>query len=413
MNPNTPAAPAASSPTLRLPLLLTLATGAGLSVASIYYSQPLLPLMGADLHASVSGTGLIPTLTQIGYALGILLLVPLGDRFDRRLLILIKCVLLAAALLWCGVTGSLMTLLIASLATGVMATLAQDIVPASAGLVAPDRRGKTVGTVMTGLLAGILLSRTLSGVVAAWAGWRAMYVTAAVLIILLALTLWRVLPAMRPQSTLPYPALLRSMATLWRQQPTLRRAAWAQALLSVSFSAFWSTLAVMLHEQFGLGSAVAGAFGLAGAAGALAAPLAGSLADRIGPARVTQAGAALVTLAFGAMFLMPLLPATGQIGLLIVTAIVFDFGLQAALVAHQTLVYGIDPAARGRLNALLFTVVFIGMALGSALGSVMLAHVGWSGVVGLATVSGAAALVLRSRRQRPARVGGWCGASSR
>jgi len=383
MNLHKEVAAANPAANLSLPLVLTLATGAGLSVASIYYSQPLLPLMGDDFRAGISSVGLIPTLTQIGYALGILLLVPLGDRFDRRLLILVKCLLLAVALMLCGFAGGMPSLLVASLATGVMATLAQDIVPASAGLVAPAQRGRTVGMVMTGLLAGILLSRTLSGLVAAYTGWRTVYVMAAVIILVLAVALWRVLPAMRPVSALSYPALLRSMATLWRLHPRLRWAAWAQALLSFSFSAFWSTLAVMLHQQFGMGSAVAGAFGLAGAAGALAAPLAGTLADRIGPERVTQAGAALVTVAFAAMFLMPLLPAATQIGLLIVTAVLFDFGLQAALVAHQTLVYGIEPTARGRLNALLFTMVFIGMAVGSALGSLLLAHVGWPGVVAL------------------------------
>ncbi|ELI9228933.1 MFS transporter, partial [Yersinia enterocolitica] len=194
---------------------------------------------------------------------------------------------------------------------------------------------------------------------------------------------------------LSYPALLASMSHLWLQFKDLRRAALSQALLSVGFSAFWSTLAVMLQDTYHLGSAVAGAFGLAGAAGALAAPLAGSLADRRGPQVVTLIGASLATLSFAALFLLPLLPFHLQIGLIVLSAIGFDFGVQATLVAHQTIIYSLEPAARSRLNALLFTCVFIGMAVGSALGSLMLEKMGWAGVVALITLAGAASLAVR------------------
>jgi len=248
---------------------------------------------------------------------------------------------------------------------------------------------------MTGLLAGILLSRVVSGVVAEYFGWRTMYMIAALAVLLITLTLWRVLPRFAPGTSVSYPRLLLSLVHLWRHHQTLRRAALAQGLLSVAFSAFWSTLALMLSDRFHLDSAVAGAFGLAGAAGALAAPLAGSFADRIGPARVTQAGAALVTISFALMFLLPLLPMPAQLALIVVCTIGFDLGVQATLVAHQTLVYGLAPEARSRLNALLFTVVFIGMATGAALGSLALAHWGWNGVVALATLAGAAALAVR------------------
>ncbi|MGC0926360.1 MFS transporter [Pantoea agglomerans] len=380
---------------LSAPLVFTLAAGAGLSVASIYYSQPMLDIISKQFNAGIGEVGMVPMLTQAGYALGILLLAPLGDRHDRRTIIFIKGLMLVAALLLCGFSGGLSALLIASFITGLTATVAQDIVPASAALAPERSRGKTVGTVMTGLLVGILLSRVVSGVVAEYFGWRTMYMIAALAVLLITLTLWRVLPRFAPGTSVSYPRLLLSLVHLWRHHQTLRRAALAQGLLSVGFSAFWSTLALMLSDRFHLDSAVAGAFGLAGAAGAMAAPLAGSFADRIGPARVTQAGAALVTISFALMFLLPLLPMPAQLALIVLCTIGFDLGVQATLVAHQTLVYGLAPEARSRLNALLFTVVFIGMATGAALGSLALAHWGWNGVVALSTLAGAAALAVR------------------
>jgi predicted MFS family arabinose efflux permease len=387
----------AASPTERLPgpLVFTLAAGAGLSVASIYYSQPMLDIIGKQFNVGVGAVGMVPMLTQMGYALGILLLAPLGDRHDRRVIILIKGLLLVAALLLCGFSGGLNALLIASFATGLTATVAQDIVPASAALAPERSRGKTVGTVMTGLLVGILLSRVVSGVVAEYFGWRAMYWLAAALVLFISLALWRVLPRFTPGTSVSYPRLLLSLAHLWQHHQTLRRAALAQGLLSVGFSAFWSTLALMLSDRFHLDSAVAGAFGRAGAAGAMAAPLAGSIADRIGPARVTLVGAGLVTISFALMFLLPALPLPAQLALIVLSTIGFDLGVQATLVAHQTLVYSLAPEARSRLNALLFTVVFIGMATGAALGSLALARWGWNGVVTLATLAGAASFALR------------------
>lgn len=376
-------------------IIFVLAMGAGFSVAAIYYAQPLLPLMGSDLHLTIDGMGLVPTLTQAGYALGILFLLPLGDRYDRRRLILAKCAALALLLLACSFTTTLSTLLVVSLLLGMAATMAQDIVPAAAILAPEGKQGKTVGTVMTGLLLGILLSRTVSGFVGAAFGWRVMFQLAAVSIAFIGTLMWFVLPRFAIHSTLSYPQLMKSMAHLWQRYPALRRAAFAQGFLSIAFSAFWSTLAVMLLEKYQLGSAVAGTFGIAGAAGALAAPLAGGLADKVGAEKVTQLGAALVSLSFAMMFVLPLVSAHTQLVIIALAAIGFDLGLQSSLVAHQNLVYGLEPQARGRLNALLFTVVFIGMALGSVLGSKLYMVAGWTGVVALATVTGVIALVIR------------------
>lgn len=376
-------------------VIFALALGAGFSVAAIYYSQPLLPLMGSDLHLTVNGMGLVPTLTQAGYALGILFLLPLGDRHDRRRLILFKSAALALLLLACSLTSHLPSLLIVSLLLGMAATMAQDIVPAAAILAPAGKQGKMVGTVMTGLLLGILLSRTVSGFVGAAFGWRIMYQLAAVSIALIGVLMWSVLPRFATHSTLSYPALMKSMAHLWQRYPALRRAAFAQGFLSIGFSAFWSTLALMLLEKYQFGSAVTGTFGIAGAAGALAAPLAGGLADKVGAEKVTQLGAGLVTISFALMFLLPVLPPHGQLALIALSAVGFDLGLQSSLVAHQNLVYGLEPQARGRLNALLFTGVFIGMALGSVLGSKLYSVASWQGVVVLATVSGLVALLIR------------------
>ncbi|MDM2945040.1 MFS transporter [Citrobacter sp. Cm038] len=382
-------------------IIFVMALGAGFSVAAIYYAQPLLPLMGQDLALSITGMGLIPTLTQAGYALGILFLLPLGDRYDRRTLILLKSLSLAVLLLACSFAGQLHSLLPISLLMGMAATMAQDIVPAAAILASEGKQSKTVGTVMTGLLLGILLSRTVSGLVGEAFGWREMYQLSAVSIAVITAIMWRMLPRFTVHSTLNYPSLMLSMAQLWQRYPALRRAALAQGFLSIAFSAFWSTLAVMLSEHYQMGSAVAGAFGVAGAAGALAAPVAGHLADKVGAEKVTQLGALLVMLSFALMFFLPVLPVPGQWLLIAFAAVGFDLGLQSSLVAHQNLVYSLEPQARGRLNALLFTIVFIGMALGSVLGSQVYALANWQGVVGLATLSSTIALVIRMTGKAP------------
>ena len=338
--------------------------------------------MGANLHLSVEGMGLVPTLTQAGYALGILFLLPLGDRHDRRKLILMKSAALVVLLLLCSLTGQLSSLLIVSLLIGMAATMAQDIVPAAAILAPAGKQGKMVGTVMTGLLLGILLSRTVSGLVGALFGWRVMYQAAAVSIAMIGVVMWRVLPRFEIHSTLSYPQLMKSMAHLWKRYPALRRAAFAQGFLSIAFSAFWSTLAVMLLAHYQMGSAVAGGFGIAGAAGALAAPLAGGLADKFGAKKkVTQMGAALVTVSFAPDVLLPALPPHGQLILIAISAVGFDLGLQSSLVAHQNLCMAWSRRRADRLNALLFTGVFIGMSLGSVLGSKLYVLAGWSGVV--------------------------------
>ncbi|MDR6678719.1 MFS transporter [Pseudomonas oryzihabitans] len=377
-------------------LLGLLATGAGLSAANLYYSQPLLGILASTLPASAADVGLIPTLTQLGYAVGLLLLAPLGDRFDRRRIILAKLGILLLALLGASLAPGLHALLLASLVTGLAATVAQDLIPAAATLAPPAERGRIVGTVMTGLLLGILLSRVVSGLVGELFGWRTLYLVAAASIAAIGVAVWRGLPSFAATTQLSYPALLGSLGSLWRRHAALRRATLAQGLLAVGFSAFWSTLALYLQAApFQLGSAAAGAFGLAGAAGALAAPWAGRLADRHGSEWVTRLGIGLAALAFASLLALPWLPGVAGLVLLAVATVVFDLGVQASLIAHQAQVYGLEPEARSRLNAVLFTGMFIGMASGAALGSLLLVRLGWSGVAGLALTAALLALLVR------------------
>lgn len=381
-------------PSLGPALTLLLATATGLAVASIYYVQPLLGLLSAQFGVGSATIGLLPTLTQLGYAAAILLLSPLGDRYDRRRLIAVKAAALVAALAVAALAPGFAALCVASVAIGLMATLAQDIVPAVATLATDAERGKRVGQVMTGLLLGILLSRVAAGSLAELVGWRAVYAIAALAVALLIPLLWRSLPAFVPATSASYGALLASMVALWVKHAPLRRAALAQGLLSVAFSAFWSTLALVLAgPEFGQGSAVAGAFGLAGAAGALIAPMAGGLADRRGPRAVIRVGALLVFVSFAVQTVAP-----ASLWLLVAVAVVFDLGVQAALVSHQSVVYGLDPASRSRLNALLVSTMFVGMASGAALGSALLAAFGWRAVPMLGAMAALGALGVAWRR---------------
>ncbi|MCA9632076.1 MAG: MFS transporter, partial [Myxococcales bacterium] len=256
-------APTAPSEAVAARVTLLLALSVGLTAATLYYAQPILGVLAADLGASERTIGLVPTATLLGYALGILFLAPLGDRVDRRRIILVKAGALVLALLGAGFAPNVQSLIAASLAIGVTASMTQDIVPAAATIAPEHDRGRIVGIVMTGLLLGILMSRVLSGVVAEHYGWRAVFFAAAGSIAIAGVALAQGLPRFAPTTTLPYGTLLKSLIELWRKHPALRRAALAQGLLASAFAAFWSTLAVMLHgEPFHYGSAAAGAFGL-------------------------------------------------------------------------------------------------------------------------------------------------------
>jgi predicted MFS family arabinose efflux permease len=377
---------------------LSLSLIAGGAVANIYYNQPLLGLLvqvfGHD--ASV----LVPTATLAGYGVGILGLVPLGDKLARRSLIVGQLLLLAAVLVLAALSTSLSLLVLASFLIGVLSTAAQQAVPFAAELAPDAVRGRMVGQVMTGLLLGILLARTLSGFVGAWLGWRAVFVGAAGLSVALAGLAWAGLPRTPPTARLGYGALMGSILDLVRTQPVLRRAALAQALLFAAFNAFWTTLALLVEAPpFGLDPAGAGLFGLIGAAGALCAPIAGRFADTRSPRPVLVGGAVLTLAAFLVFGLF----GGHSLVALAVGVLLIDIGINTALIANQTRVYALAPGARGRINTVFFTAIFVGGALGASAGTRAFAAGGWPALCAVGGAFAAASLLvpLLEPRDRP------------
>jgi predicted MFS family arabinose efflux permease len=375
-----------------------MAAAAGLAVANIYYNQPMLAVIEQDLPGRLSGA--IPTATQLGYAIGLFLLVPLGDLVERRRLIIAQFVLLSAALAFAALAADAATIVVASLLIGLLSTVAQQIVPFAAHLAAPARRGATVGVVMAGLLTGILLSRTLAGFVATHTGWRDMFWLAVPMALAAAGLMAAILPRSAPDSTLSYGQLLRSIGHLWREFPALRLAALTQAAVFAAFTVFWTILAFRLEQpRFDLGADVAGLFGLIGVVGVLAAPLAGRFADRRG-ATGTVALGAVITLASWIVFAL-----WGSLAGMVAGVVLLDLGMQSALVSNQHIVFALRPAARARLNTVLMGAMFLGGAFGSAAATLAWNMAGWPAVSALGIGFGAVATILqlhavRKRRHR-------------
>ena len=363
-------------------LILLMSVATGLAVASNYYAQPLLDTIARAFNLSASSAGFIVTAAQLGYAAGLLFLVPLGDMFERRMLIVSMTLLAAGGMLITASSQSLTMMIIGTALTGLFSVVAQILVPLAATLASPEKRGKVVGTIMSGLLLGILLARTVAGLLASLGGWRTVYWVASVLMVVMALALWRGLPKVKQENHLNYPQLLASVFSLFTQDKLLRTRALLGCFTFANFSILWTSMAFLLAAPpFNYSEGVIGLFGLAGAAGALGARPAGGLADKGKSHLTASAGLVLLLLSWAAIWY-------GHISVLalIVGILVLDLTVQGVHITNQTVIYRVKPEARNRLTAGYMTSYFIGGAAGSLISASAWQHAGWSGVCAIGAI---------------------------
>lgn len=366
-----------SRPVLGSGLTLLLAIAVGLTVASNYYAQPLLHTIAAEFGLQARDAGLIVLAAQLSYGAGLFFLVPLGDLLEQRRLVVLMTLCSAFGLLVSWAAPSVGWLILGTTLTGLFSVAAQVLVPMAASMTEPERRGRVMGTLMSGLLLGILLARTAAGGLSSLGGWRSIYLLASVLMVLCAVGLWVALPQRRQAVQMRYPQLLASVLHLFVTEPVLRLRAVLGLLSFCLFGLFWTPLAFLLASApYEFSDATIGLFGLAGAAGALAASLGGRLADRGKGPTATFTGLVLLLLAW-----IPLLWATQSLPALLGGVLALDLAVQLVHVSNQNAVYSLQPLARSRLNAAYITCYFIGGAMGSVLGSQLYQTQGWTGVV--------------------------------
>ncbi|ELC6409888.1 MFS transporter [Enterobacter hormaechei] len=371
-------------------LILLMSVATGLAVASNYYAQPLLDTIARAFDLSASSAGFIVTAAQLGYAAGLLFLVPLGDMFERRMLIVSMTLLAAGGMLITASSQSLTMTIIGTALTGLFSVVAQILVPLAATLASPEKRGKVVGTIMSGLLLGILLARTVAGLLASLGGWRTVYWVASVLMVIMALALWRGLPRVKQENHLNYPQLLASVFSLFTRDKLLRTRAILGCLTFANFSILWTSMAFLLAAPpFNYSEGVIGLFGLAGAAGALGARPAGGLADKGKSHMTTSAGLVLLLLSWAAIWY-------GHVSVLalIVGILVLDLTVQGVHITNQTVIYRVKPDARNRLTAGYMTSYFIGGAAGSLISASAWQHAGWTGVCAIGAIVAAINLLV-------------------
>lgn len=392
-----PAAPAI--PQASRVLLVLLTVGVAVLVANLYYAQPLIASIGEELHVSPGLAGSIVSVAQVGYGTGLFLLVPVADLVENKRLVLCLMGLTVCALLALAASGSAVSFFAASFLLGLCATAAQVILPFAAHLIPEARRGRVVGNMMAGVLTGIMLARPVSLFVAGSLGWRAVFWGSAGLVAALAVLLWRMMPPWRPAGGLSYGRILSSMVALPPRMPALCwRSAYA-ALMFGAFNMFWTAAPLMLADRFGLDQHQIGLFALAGAGGALAAPIAGRLADRDRENEATAGSMALLGICFaltawavGAAALLPL----------VAFAVVLDASVQTNQVVSRRTVFGTPPAIRGRVNAIYMTTTFVGGALGSLLGTLTYEAAGWRGTASTGVAMAVMLLALFAVEQRGA-----------
>ncbi|EFI5688744.1 MFS transporter [Escherichia coli] len=357
-------------------LIVLMSIATGLAVASNYYAQPLLDTIARNFSLSASSAGFIVTAAQLGYAAGLLFLVPLGDMFERRRLIVSMTLLAAGGMLITASSQSLAMMILGTALTGLFSVVAQILVPLAATLASPDKRGKVVGTIMSGLLLGILLARTVAGLLANLGGWRTVFWVASVLMALMALALWRGLPQMKSETHLNYPQLLGSVFSMFISDKILRTRALLGCLTFANFSILWTSMAFLLAAPpFNYSDGVIGLFGLAGAAGALGARPAGGFADKGKSHHTTTFGLLLLLLSWLAIWF-----GHTSVLALIIGILVLDLTVQGVHITNQTVIYRIHPDARNRLTAGYMTSYFIGGAAGSLILASAWQHGGWAGV---------------------------------
>jgi predicted MFS family arabinose efflux permease len=375
-----------------------MAVTAGVIVANIYYAQPLLSDIAQTFRLNVTWAGAIAMLSQAGTAIGMFLFVPLGDKYERRFLITMLLVGCFASLTLMATAQNVIWLAAASFAVGATASCVHVVVPFAAHLAAPAQRGRVVGAVVAGILLGVLLARTFSGTVGEFFGWRAVYGIAAMAMLVLAVVVRMGLPSSPPELALSWRELIRSTWDLVFRHATLRESSILGALFFAAFSAFWTTLVFFLQSpayHYGNGAAVAGLFGLVGAAGALCAPGIGHLAHKHGPRFTIRIALWVALLSFAFMAL-----AGRHLAGLIMGVLLMDLGVQSGHVSNQTRIYGIDPNARSRLNMIYMVCYFVGGGVGSWLGALCWHFGGWLGVCGfgMATLTVALAVEWIYRR---------------
>ncbi|HJP63918.1 MAG TPA: MFS transporter [Mucilaginibacter sp.] len=364
-------------PELTNSLLWVMTIATGLIVANLYYNQPLLDAIARTFNVDSKKAAQVSILTQAGYATGMLFIAPLADMIKRKRLI-ISCLSLAIiALLGAALAPSINLLIIASFLIGVFSLIPQLLVPMTAHLAKPAERGRKIGFVMSGLLIGILLSRTISGLVGKFFGWEAMFYIAAGVMVIIWLMLFFMVPEVEPEYTGKYGSLMSSMVTLIRQEPVLRIASARGALCFACFMAFWSTLVFLLEANFHFGSpsAAAGFFGLVGIVGALAAGVMGRLSDKMNAYKLSTFTLLLILFSF----VIFIFSAYSIVGLLI-GVIVLDMGVQATHISNQSLIYALKPEARNRINTVYMVTYFIGGSVGTYLTSLAWSYYKWTGV---------------------------------
>ncbi|MBZ9780700.1 MFS transporter [Pseudomonas sp. REP124] len=370
--------------------IIMMAIIAGAVITNIYCTQPILPLIAADLGLDLTTVDLVAGAALLGFATGLALLLPMGDRFDRRKLVLGQIALAFCFAIAAAISPSVGTLIAASFGLGIVSCVPQQLVPFAAVMSKPSERGRNVGTVVSGIMVGILLGRTIAGVVGETWGWRAVYGVEAAFMIPVWIAAASLLPQGVPSTNLSYPRLLASLWPLMRDNAPIRQSMIVQALLWACFNAFWVNLAALLaNGPFQLGSAWAGGFGIIGAAGALAASLGGRATDRLGSRSVIGASIGIVTLAY-----LLLAGAQTSLALLVLGVIVLDIGVQSGLVSNQTRAFAVDPKAQGRINSLYMTATFFGGAVGAAVSGWLMTRYGWSGIVVLGVALGLLALLI-------------------